>query len=108
MRVVDGKEPTRREPKSGLLKCTVACRKAVAIKRAHSTHYSSAQESPAWQRAAQQRMGDFNAQELGNIAWAMAIATQWDALMFMSKALSNANWKFGVASITNELLEMSL
>ena len=67
--------------------------------------------------AAKQRIGDFNAHELANIAWAITIVSQPDALMFMSTALSNsdqelgsAKWTVSIAgsSITNEPIEMSL
>ena len=67
--------------------------------------------------AAKQRIGDFNAPELANIAWAITIASQLDALMFISRVLSNSDQELGSAkwaasiagsSITNERIEMSL
>ena len=62
-------------------------------------------------------MGDFNAQELANIAWAITIVSQSDALMFMFRVLSNADrelgsakWEVSIAgsSITNDPIERSL
>ena len=67
--------------------------------------------------AAKQRIGDFNAHELANIAWAITNVRQPDGLMFMSRALSNsdqelgsAKWAVSIAgsSITNEPIKMSL
>ena len=62
-------------------------------------------------------MGAFNAQELGNIAWAIPIASESHVLMFMPGVLSNADRELGSAkwavsiagsSITNAPVEMSL
>ena len=68
-------------------------------------------------RAAQQRMGAFDAQELGNIAWAIPTVRESHALMIMPGALSNADqalgsakWAVSIArsSITNKPIEVSL
>ena len=76
-----------------------------------------AQLFTALARAAQQRMGAFDAQELGNIAWAIPTVSESHALMFMPGALSNADRELGSAkwavsiagsSITNKPIEMSL
>ena len=74
-----------------------------------ATSQSDAQLFAALSRAAHQCMGDFDAFELANTAWAITIVSQWDALMFMSRALSNvdrqgAKWAVAIAgsSITKE------
>ena len=38
--------------------------------------------------AAEQRMGDFNAQELANVAWALATAGRKDASLFAAVAIA--------------------
>ena len=78
---------------------------------------SDAQLFTALARAAQQRMGAFNAQELGNIALVIPIVSESRVLMFMPGALSNADRELGSAkravsisgsSITNKPIEISL
>ena len=79
--------------------------------------HSGAQLFTTLARAAQQRMGAFDAQELGNIARAIPIVSESHVLMFMPGALSNADRELGSAkravsisgsSITNKPIEMSL
>ena len=62
-------------------------------------------------------MGAFDAQELGNIAWAIPTVSESHALMFLPGALANADRELGSAkwavsiagsSITNKPIEMSL
>ena len=79
-----------------------------------ATSQSDAQLFAALSRAAHQCRGDFDAFELANTAWAITIVSHWDALMFMSRALSNvdrqgAKWAVAIAgsSITKEPNERS-
>ena len=68
--------------------------------------------------AAERRVGDFNAQELANTAWAFATAGQSDALLFMTLAraaerrvgdfnaqgLANTAWAFATVGQSDALL----
>ena len=72
-------------------------------------------------RAAERRVGDFNAQGLANTAWAFATAGQSDALLFMTLAraaeqrmgdfnaqeLANIVWAITIVSQSNALVFMS-